>query len=101
VDIDNSLLHNGSTVEAKFQKHHFFRIPHPSYSPDISPCDIWLIGILKEIPKDREFTSSNESDDGMTMAWNDLTFDDAQSVFRNWTSRLAWVFEKCAESIHE
>jgi hypothetical protein len=74
----------------------FFRMPHPPSSPNISPGDLWLIGILKEIPKDQERTSSNESEDTTTMTWNRLTLDDAQNVFRNWTRRLASIIEKCA-----
>jgi hypothetical protein len=27
------------------------------------------------------------------MAWNDLTFDEVQSVFHNWMNRLRWVIE--------
>jgi hypothetical protein len=84
-------------MSSKVEKHHLFRIPHSSYSPGISPRDISLIAMLKEILMDREFTSSNESEDAIAMAWNDLTFDDTQSVFRNWMSRLALVIEKCAE----
>jgi hypothetical protein len=34
-------------------------------------------------------TSKNESEDVITMAWNDLAVDDSQSVFCNWTSRIA------------
>jgi hypothetical protein len=101
VDMDNSMLHNIAEFESKVDKHHLFRIPHPSYSPGISPRDIWLIGIFKEILMDRDFTSSNVSEDAIAMAWNDLIFDDTQSVFRNWMSRLALVIEKCAEYIHE
>jgi hypothetical protein len=44
---------------------------------------------LKEILKDREFNSSDEIEEAIADAWNDLTFDDVQSVFQNWMSRLA------------
>jgi hypothetical protein len=31
----------------------------------------------------------------------DLTFDDVQSVYRNWMSHLAWVIENSGEYVHE
>jgi hypothetical protein len=84
------MCHNGSKVESKFDKHHIARLPHPVYSPDLSPCDFWLFGIMKEILKNREFRSHDEIEEAITMAWNDLKFDEAQSVFHNWMNRLRW-----------
>jgi hypothetical protein len=75
------------------KKNHISRMPHPSHSPDISPCDFWRFGMLKQILRDREFSSSYESEDAIAQAWNDVTFDDVQSVFRDWTRRLVWVAE--------
>jgi hypothetical protein len=37
--------------------------------------------MLKGILKDREFHSHDEIEEAITMAWNDLTFDEVQSVF--------------------
>jgi hypothetical protein len=54
---DNSACHNESKVASKFEQHHIFRLPH---SPDTSPCDFWLFGLLKGIIKDREFHSHEE-----------------------------------------
>jgi hypothetical protein len=77
-------------------------MPHPPYSPDIiSPCDFWLFGVLKQILRDREFSSSNKIEDVIAQAWNDLTFDDVQSAFRDWNRRLAWVAENDGEYIGE
>jgi hypothetical protein len=57
--------------------------------------------MLKGILKDRNFHSHDEIDEGITMAWNDLTFDEIQSVFHNWMNRLKWVIENGGESIPE
>jgi hypothetical protein len=66
VHMDNSLCHNGSKVVLKFDNHHIARLPRPPYSPDLSPCDVWLFGMLKGIPKDREFHSHDEEAITMT-----------------------------------
>jgi hypothetical protein len=70
-----SLCDNGSKITSKIKKNHIFRMPHPPYSPDISPCDFWLFETLKQILRDREFFSSDEIEDAIAQAWNDLTFD--------------------------
>jgi hypothetical protein len=33
--MDDSMCHHGS----KFDKHHIARLPHPPYSPGLSPCE--------------------------------------------------------------
>jgi histone-lysine N-methyltransferase SETMAR len=83
------------------KKNHISRMPHPPDSPDISPCDFWLFEMLKQILRDREFSPSDEIEDAVEQVWNDLTFDDIQSVFRNWIRRLAWVAENNEEYIRE
>jgi hypothetical protein len=99
--MDNSMCHNGSKVVSKFNKHHITRLQRPPYLPDLSPCDFWLFGMLKEILKDREFHSHDEIEEAITMDWSNLTFDDVQSVFQNWMNRLRWLIENGGEYITE
>jgi hypothetical protein len=101
VHMDNSMCHSASEVVSKFDKHHIARLLHLLYSPDLSPCDFWLFGMLKGILKDREFHSHDEIEETITMAWNDLTFNEVQSVFHNWMNRLRWVIENGGEYITE
>jgi hypothetical protein len=54
--------------------------------------------MLKGILKDREFHSHDKIEEAIRMVWNDLTFNEAQSVFHNWMNRLKWVIEN-GESI--
>jgi histone-lysine N-methyltransferase SETMAR len=101
VHMDNSMCYNGSKVVSKFDKHHIARLPHPPYSPDLSPCNFWLFWMLKGILKDEEFHSHDEIEEAITMAWNDLTFDEGQSVFHNWMNRLRRVIENGGQYITE
>jgi hypothetical protein len=89
VHMDNSTCHNGSKVASKFEKHHIFRLPHPPYSPDRSPCDFWLFGLLTGIMKDGEFHSHDEIEVVITVVWNDHTFEAVQSILFDWMRRLA------------
>jgi hypothetical protein len=43
--------------------------------------------------KDREYHSHDKIEEAITVAWNDLTFEDVQSIFYHWMCRLAWVIE--------
>jgi hypothetical protein len=51
--------------------------------------------------KDREFHSQDEIEEAITVTWNDLTFEDIQSFFYNWTRRLALVIANEGEYILE
>jgi hypothetical protein len=82
-----------------FEKHHVSRSPHAPYSPDINPGDVLFFEILKGVLKDRECNSSDEIEVAITKVWDELTFDEVQSVFHNWMIRLAWVIENEGEYI--
>jgi hypothetical protein len=51
--------------------------------------------------KDREFHSHDKIEEAIPVAWNDLTFEDVQSVFYNWMRRLALVIENEGEYLLE
>jgi histone-lysine N-methyltransferase SETMAR len=73
------------------------RLPHPAYSPDLSPCDFWLFGMLKGNMKDRAFQTVEEIFDVITLIWNGVRFEQLQSVFLNWIERLEWVISNGGE----
>jgi hypothetical protein len=56
---------------------------------------------LKGITKDREFHSHKTIEEAITVAWNDLTFGDVQSLFYDWMPRLASIIEHKGEYILE
>jgi hypothetical protein len=41
VHMDNLMCYNGAKITEKLEKRHIARAPHPSYSPDLNPCDFW------------------------------------------------------------
>jgi hypothetical protein len=86
---------------SKIEKNSISRIFHPLSSPEISSCDFWVFGTLKQILKDRELPSSDEIEDVIAQAWNDLTFDEVRSVVRDWIRRLVEVAENDGEYISE
>jgi hypothetical protein len=89
--MDASMYHNGGKVSEKSAQRSIERAPHPPSSPDISPSDFWLFGILKHNMKDREFQNQQEILNAIAEIWDDLTFEDVQRGFQEWTERLTWV----------
>jgi hypothetical protein len=55
VHMDNSRCHNDRKVTDELANLKFDRVPHSHYSPDLSPCDCWPVGMLKQKIKDRVF----------------------------------------------
>jgi transposase len=83
VHVELSMCIINQRLRQKIKKNHISRMPHPPYSPNIIPYDFWLFGMLKQILRDRKFSSSDEIEDAIAQAWNGLTFDDIHSVFRD------------------
>jgi transposase len=97
VHMDNSMCHNGAKIIEKLEKRHIARAPRLAYSPDLSPCDFWLFGILKQKMKERVFRSEEQILTAITESWNELTFEDIQGVFHNWMEHLILVIANCGE----
>jgi hypothetical protein len=47
--------------------------------------------MMKGVLNDGEFNSSDEIEEARTKVWDEEIFDEMQSAFHNWASRLIWV----------
>jgi hypothetical protein len=86
--MDNSMCRNGAKITENLEERHIARAPH---SPDLSHCDFWLFGILKQKMRERVFQSEEQILAAITQSWNELTFEDIQRVFHNWMELRIWV----------
>jgi hypothetical protein len=68
--MDNSMCYNGRKVTDELDNLKFDGVPHPSYSPDLSPCDFWLFGMLKQKIKDHLFQMVEEIMTAVHKAWD-------------------------------
>jgi hypothetical protein len=82
--MDNSMCHNARKIGLESEHSKFKRDPRTTYSPDISPRDFWSFGFLKEKLKEQELSTSSEIIEAMTTIWNDVTFEELQTVFSKW-----------------
>jgi hypothetical protein len=53
--------------------------------------------MLKGILKHRRVNSNDDIEEATASSWNDLLFDDVETVFHNRMSRLAWVIKNDGE----
>jgi hypothetical protein len=89
--MDNSMCHNARKISLELEHNKIERAPHPAYSPDISPCDFWLFGFLKESLKEQELSTSDEIIEVIAIIWNGIAFEELQSVFFNWIQQVTWA----------
>jgi histone-lysine N-methyltransferase SETMAR len=95
--MDNSRCDNRKKITAKIKHRRLVRAPHPPYSPDHSPFDFWLFGLMKHSLKDRKIQGVQGLISERTDIWDDLTFEDVQTVFLDWMERLSWAINNNGE----
>jgi hypothetical protein len=67
---------------------------HPSYSPDLEPCDFWLFPKLKNALKGQRFADIPHVQRNVTKLLRAVPENDFQDSFRHWHYSLT----KCTAS---
>ena len=57
---DNAPCHKSIASMAKLDELHLKLLPHPPYSPDLTPSDYWLFADIKRILQGKRFGSNEE-----------------------------------------
>lgn len=60
IHMDNAKPHQAKIVKEKMKSLNMEELPHPAYSPDLSPNDFWFYGFIKEKLKGRIHNSPEE-----------------------------------------
>ena len=87
---DNAHAHDALRVREFLAKNSITKIDHPTYSPDLAPCDFWLFPKLKMPWRDKDlltFLTSNTT-------WKRYCEVFRKTIFRQWHRRLT----KCIAS---
>jgi hypothetical protein len=88
VRMDNSMCQNEAKITAKMSLKGLRRTLHPLYSPDISSCDFWALGTIKEMITDQHLQGLEEILRAIQQIWSYFAFEDFQNVFKLWMERL-------------
>jgi transposase len=63
-------------------------VPQPPYSPDLSPCDIFLFPKLKNVLKGRHFGTLENIQKSVTDMLKTIPVEDFQRCYQQWEQRL-------------
>ncbi|GFS23178.1 transposase [Elysia marginata] len=69
-------------------------LPHPAYSPDLTPCKFCLFPILKDRLAGRKFSRIQDLAKAVNSELRTIPEEDYQGVFRKWQIRL----KRCIKS---
>ena len=78
---DNAPFHNSILVTEYLTKMGIKTVPHPPYSPDLAPCDVWLFPKLKEKLRSCRYETIEEMKEGVTKFIDTLTQEDFHGTF--------------------
>ena len=62
-------------------------VPHPPYSPDLAPCDVWLFPELKENLIGCRYETIEEMKEAVTRVIDMLTQEDFHGAFQKLLER--------------
>lgn len=86
--MDNSSTHTAKIITDWIQSSIFSKLDHPSFSPDISPCDFYLFGRLKGMLAGQTFTSRETLKLRIQEILTSIKRVELISVFDEWVERL-------------
>ncbi|UYV64578.1 hypothetical protein LAZ67_3001238 [Cordylochernes scorpioides] len=84
---DNDPAHRAIIVQDYLAKHSVSVLPHPPYSHDIAPCDVFFYPKLERTLKGKRFSSSSEVIENATVELNKLRKIDFELEFQQLFSR--------------
>jgi len=85
---DNAPCHTANSVNEFLNKKGIPVFSQPPYSPDLSPCDLFLFPKLKFHPKGRHFATVDNIQKVVTEQLSALPHEDFQQCYRVWEQRL-------------
>ena len=93
VHFDNASSHKSVITKNTLKQYPFNIIPHPPYSPDISPLDFGVFCTIKNKMPYEELGTDEELKNAITEILNGLGPQYIKSVYSNWEERLQKVID--------
>jgi len=97
IHLDNCTSHRAALTQDYIAGLGMLSLPHPPYSPDISPSDFALFGWLKAHLKILQLSTKQELMDVITKFLMNLEESWFASVWDEWISRIKWVCDNDGE----
>ena len=90
---DNAPAHNALEIREFLVKNNIAVLEQPPYSPDLAPCDFFLLPKLKEVIKGTRFQDSEAIKTAVTRELGAIPEDSFQEWVEAWQRRLKSAFE--------
>jgi hypothetical protein len=88
INIDRATPHNSGLSLRKTEELGFTRLPQPSYSPDLAPCDFFFFGYLKKELQGMKFRSGNQVISAVGDVLANIPIEMLSRLFDEWIERL-------------
>jgi histone-lysine N-methyltransferase SETMAR len=83
----NTPAHASLLIHSYLAKHQISVVPHPPYSPDLTPADFFLFPKLKTTLKGRRFQTIAEIQENAIRELRAITQSAFQEAFQQWKKR--------------
>lgn len=83
---DNAKAHHAKIVTEFLEQQGVIRMPHPSYSPDLSPADFWLFSYLKR--QLGTYPDAEALRQAVVKALYDIPLSEFRQTFNKWIERM-------------
>jgi len=81
---DNAAAHTVLSVQHFLAKNNMTVIPHPAYSPDLAPCDFFLLPRIKGQMKGKSSADISEMKKKTLEVLNNVRTEEFQKCFQQW-----------------
>ena len=85
---DNAPAHRSAVVKSYLEEFHIQVLPHPPYSPDLSPCDFWLNPYIKSCLWGCKFEMRSAVGSSLYQCINSIPKEQFKNAFSKWISHL-------------
>ena len=89
----NASAHKSATVQEYLKESGLDVLDHPPYSPDLSPCDVWLFPRLKEMLAGHRFESRCGVGNVVYQCLQHIPKEDYRAAFRKWVDQCKLCVE--------
>lgn len=93
IHFDNAPSHNSIATKSKMNELRMNRLPHPAYSPDVSPNDFFLYGFVKNQLKGMMHSTVEELKSSLSKIIEKIDESTWKSVMKEWKERLNRVID--------
>ena len=94
---DNASPHKAKIVKDYLEEQELQVLPHPPYSPDLAPCDIWLFPTLKKRLVGRKFYRMQDLAKSVFSNLRSIPKKDYAAAMEKWIARLRTCIKRRGE----